>query len=55
MLFETCRDGYAYGHTSDFIEVKVKTSTKMHGLVRSVRLISHDGDICEGIFENNEA
>ena len=55
VLFETCRDGYAYGHTSDFVEVKVKTSKKMHGLVRSVRLTSHDGDICEGIFEENEA
>lgn len=55
VLFETCRDGYAYGHTSDFVEVKVKTSKKMHGLVRSVRLTSHDGDICEGIFEETEA
>ena len=50
VLFETCRDGFAFGHTSDFIEVKVKTDKQLHGLFRFVKLISHDGDICEGIF-----
>ena len=50
VLFETLRDGYAHGHTSDFIEVKVKTSKKLHGLFRSLKLISHDGEVCEGIF-----
>ena len=50
VLFETCRDGFAFGHTSDFIEVKVKTDKQLHGLFRSVKLISHDGDICEGVF-----
>ena len=48
VLFESSRDGYAYGHTDDFIEVKVKTAKKLHGLFRSVALISHDGDVCEG-------
>lgn len=51
VLFETWHNGYAYGHTTDFIEIKVKTDKKMHGLIRSVRPISHDGDICEGVFE----
>ena len=50
VLFETCRDGYAYGHTSDFIEVKVKTDKNIHGLLRFVKLISHDGELCEGVF-----
>ena len=54
VLFETLRDGYAYGHTSDFIEVKVKTRKKLHGLFRSVKLISHDGEVCEGIFVNEQ-
>ena len=48
VLFETCRNGYAHGHTSDFIEVRVKTDKKLHGLFRSVMLISHDGELCEG-------
>ncbi len=48
VLFETCRDGFAHGHTADFIEVRVETDKKLHGLFRSVTLISHDGDVCEG-------
>ena len=50
VLFETCEGGYAHGHTADFIEVKVKTDKKLHGLFRKVKLISHDGDACEGVF-----
>lgn len=50
VLFETCENGFAYGHTSDFIEIKVETDKKLHGLFRKVKLISHDGDVCLGIF-----
>ena len=50
VLFETSREGYAHGHTADFIEVKVKTSKRLQGLVRSVKLISHNGEACEGVF-----
>ena len=50
VLFETLSDGYAHGHTADFIEVKVKTDKPLHGLFRKVRLIAHDGDVCEGIL-----
>ena len=50
VLFETFREGYAHGHTADFIEVKVKTSKRLQGLVRSVKLISHNGEVCEGVF-----
>lgn len=48
VLFETCADGYAKGHTADFIEVRVKTDKSLHGLFRNVILISHNGDVCEG-------
>lgn len=54
VLFETYRDGYAFGHTAEFIEVKVKTDKKLNGLFRKVRLISHDGDLCEGILEQTD-
>ncbi len=50
VLFETCEGGFAHGHTADFIEVRVNTDKKLHGLFRSVKLISHDGDVCEGVF-----
>ena len=50
VLFETTREGYCHGHTADFIEVKVKTSKRLNGLVRSVKLISHDGEVCEGVL-----
>ena len=50
VLFETYADGYIHGHTADFIEVKVKSDRAMHGELALVKLISHDGNICEGIF-----
>ena len=48
VLFETHQNGYAFGHTSDFIEVKAKSDTSMHGQTVKVKLLSHNGDICEG-------
>lgn len=50
VLFESWSNGYAQGHTADFIEVKVKTDKKLHGIFRDVKLISHDGEMCEGEF-----
>jgi len=51
VLFESYDGEYSTGHTQDFIEVKVKTDTEMHGQMATVRLISHDGGSCEGVFE----
>ena len=48
VLFETYQDGYVYGHTADFIEVKAKSDREMHGELASVKLSKHDGDVCEG-------
>ncbi len=48
VLFETCRDGYAHGHTREFIEVTVKSDEPLHAEIRQVRLISHDGLVCCG-------
>ena len=48
VLFETYQDGYVYGHTSDFIEVKAKSDIAMHGELATVKLLSHNGDICDG-------
>lgn len=46
VLFESCADGYASGHTADFVEVRVKTDECIHGQMRFVRLISHKDGIC---------
>ncbi len=48
VLFETYRDGYAYGHTREFIEVKVRARCDLHAEICDVRLLSHDGLICAG-------
>jgi threonylcarbamoyladenosine tRNA methylthiotransferase MtaB len=48
VLFETYRDGHAYGHTDDFIEVAVPSSTPIRSEFRNVRLIYTNGNICFG-------
>ncbi len=50
VLFETYKDGYAYGHTAGFLEVRVKTDKPLRSVFRSVHLTLHDGEICEGIL-----
>ncbi len=50
ILFETYSKGYACGHTSDFIEVRVRSDKPLRSVFRNVRLISHDGDICDGVL-----
>ena len=48
VLFETYADGYAYGHTDDFLEVAVKTDIPLRSEFRDVRLTSNNGSICFG-------
>ncbi len=42
VLFESASGGYFYGHTPEFVEVKVKCSEDLHAKIRTVKLISHD-------------
>lgn len=44
VLFESFENGFAYGHTPDFLEVKVKSEHPLHSEVLDVRLISHNGE-----------
>lgn len=53
VLFESYENGYAYGHTPDFIEVKVMSDKTLHGQIRQVRLVSSDGSVCQGEFTDN--
>ncbi len=46
VLFETYDGEFASGHTSDFVEVKVRSDREMHGIFAKVMLKSHDGEIC---------
>ena len=48
VLFETYRDGIAYGHTADFVEVAVPAQRPMHSELHSVKILGTDGDICSG-------
>lgn len=50
VLFESREGEYAYGHTPDFIEVRVKCRDNMHGQIKNVTLLSHDGNVCDGIL-----
>ncbi len=48
VLFETCRDGYATGHTSNFFEIKVKCEGDIHGEIKRVKVTDNSSDICIG-------
>ena len=44
VLFESYDHGFAYGHTPDFLEVKVESDRPLHSEVLSVELLSHNGE-----------
>ena len=50
VLFETFADGFAAGHTDDFIEVRVPSKKPIHAELIKVKLISTDGNVCFGEF-----
>lgn len=50
VLFESYENGYAYGHTASFAEVRVKSPKNLHSELRLVRILSADDEICEGVI-----
>ena len=44
VLFESYEQGFAYGHTPDFLEICVKSDQPLHSEVLDVKLISHNGE-----------
>ncbi|MBO5883191.1 MAG: tRNA (N(6)-L-threonylcarbamoyladenosine(37)-C(2))-methylthiotransferase MtaB [Clostridia bacterium] len=48
VLFETFKDGKAFGHTSDFIEVAVPSEKPLRSETLYVSLTHTDGNICYG-------
>ena len=52
VLFEDYKDGFAYGHTDNFIEVRVKSPVSLHSKMKEVRFISFGNDIAEAELVN---
>ncbi len=48
VLFETYRNGKAYGHTPSFLEVCVKAPFPLHALTLPVRITEISGSVCMG-------
>ena len=48
VLFETFKNGIAYGHTPDFIEIQCKSNRPLHAETHTVTICGNDGSICIG-------
>ena len=48
VLFETFRNGFAYGHTPDFLEVACPSEQPLHAQILPVRIEGHKGEVCFG-------
>ncbi len=48
VLFETFREGRAYGHTASFVPVCVESEVDLRASFEMVRLIGNDGEFCYG-------
>lgn len=48
VLFESCENGFVYGHTDNFIEVAAKSAAPLHSQIRTVRLTASDENLCYG-------
>jgi len=47
VLFENLKDGYAYGHTDNFLEVRVKSECSLHSQLLNVRFVALNKGIIE--------
>ena len=50
VLFETCSDGVAQGHTDSFLAVAAESDRDLHGEIRKVKITSHKDGICLGVI-----
>lgn len=48
VLFESMENGYAYGHTANFVEVAIPAEHPLHGELCTVRLLRADDTRCYG-------
>ena len=54
VLFETYENGFAFGHTADFLEVSVPSDIPLHSITRNVTLTDTDGKVCFGYFSDTD-
>jgi threonylcarbamoyladenosine tRNA methylthiotransferase MtaB len=54
VLFETYKDGIAYGHSSDFIEIAIPSDKPLRSEIHYVSLTHTDGNICYGQLNPTE-
>ncbi len=54
VLFEDYKDGFAYGHTDNFIEIRVKSSRSLHSVFGEVEFIKEDGNLITGNLISTE-
>ena len=47
VLFEDYENGFAYGHTDNFMEVRVKADRSLRSELHNVRFISNDGEVID--------
>ncbi len=47
VLFEDYENGFAYGHTDNFMEVRVRSDRSLHSELHSVKFLSTDGEIID--------
>ena len=50
VLFETYKNGIAYGHTASFIEVACPSPCPLQGCILPVRIEAFDGEHCTGVI-----
>lgn len=53
VLFESMENGYAFGHTANFIEVAMPSDRPLHGELCEVRLMRADDTRCYGELKNS--
>ena len=54
VLFETCEDGMAIGHTKEFFEVCVQSAAPLHGELLPVRVASIQNNRLCGALERSK-
>lgn len=51
VLFETYKDGVAYGHTANFIEIAVQAERALTDMILNVKIVSAGNDACVGVID----
>lgn len=50
VLFETHENGTAFGHSANFLEIRVPGAPDLHGEIRPVKIVASDTDGCTAVL-----